>query len=371
MTTSTHYPRQPREACEREFALHSEQLYRSGSRLAPLLARRTLADEDMLELASYVQPGQPMPPLLISVVHYLALEDPRLPVARYFASVTPEPGAIEDAWPVFRQFCLDNRDKLIPLLATRTIQTTMVERAATLLPGFARVQAEEGGAPLTLIELGCSAGFNLLVGRHAYRFRHEASGSVDACGEATAPVAIDVVVYGNRAPIPAQVPRIAERIGIDLYPVDYRDPSRRNWTLAMMQPDNHRLIDRMRTAFGLLAEDPPRILQGDAVKVLPEVLAQAGPGPLCVFHSCCVYQWPAAVRSDLEAIMREHGRTRRIHCLAIEPDWSKQPAMLPNYPEAITTSACDYTHTRYEGGRADTSHLGWVEGYARWIDWRA
>ena len=83
--------------------------------------------------------------------------------------------------------------------------------------------------------------------------------------------------------------------------------------------------------------------------------------------------WDAAGRmAVLLANLGVASETRDVHCLGIEPDWAQDVILRMNYPEDQTTSACFHTHTVYSGGtvKSETA-LGFVEGYARWIDWRA
>ena len=95
---------------------------------------------------------------LFSAVHYLLLRDPGDSLSRYFATLTPDPAAPEDAFPEFVRFCREHREELLQLLDTRTVQTTFAERCRTVLPLLSRV-ADEAGEPLNLVELGCSAEF--------------------------------------------------------------------------------------------------------------------------------------------------------------------------------------------------------------------
>ena len=94
-------------------------------------------------------------------------------------------------------------------------QTNEVARSGVLYPGL-MVVAQETGLPLSLFELGASAGLNLLPDRYAYRL-----GDVEA-GVPGSPVRLTPEWRGV-APQHAPV-RIVARRGVDLRPVDVTRP---------------------------------------------------------------------------------------------------------------------------------------------------
>src|SRR5207249_7810975 len=86
----------------------------------------------------------------------------------FYASVAG--AAVRDAdgvEPVFQAFCAEQRDALVGLVTTRLVQTNVVKRAAALRLGLALV-AEAYDGPVTLLEVGCSAGLLLAFDRYRY-----------------------------------------------------------------------------------------------------------------------------------------------------------------------------------------------------------
>ena len=110
--------------------------------------------------------------LLLAAVHYLLLcgVDHALgafyPSVAHLASVPPG-----DPVPAFRAFCRDHREALLNLVSTGLVQTNEPRRCTVLLPAFATVARLAGGAPLALIEVGASAGLNLLFDSLRLRLR--------------------------------------------------------------------------------------------------------------------------------------------------------------------------------------------------------
>ena len=69
---------------------------------------------------------------------------------------------------MFRVWCLNRRDQLAELVATRLVQTNEVGRCTYLLAALTLVAQHLGGRTVALVELGASAGLNLLLDRYHY-----------------------------------------------------------------------------------------------------------------------------------------------------------------------------------------------------------
>ena len=85
------------------------------------------------------------------------------------------------------------------------------------MPAFGIV-ARAAGRPLALIDVGAGAGLNLLWDEFYYRY---SNGS--AFGTGMSPVRIDCEIRGPQPDIPQRFPEVADRVGIDLHPIDRAD----------------------------------------------------------------------------------------------------------------------------------------------------
>jgi hypothetical protein len=95
----------------------------------------------------------------------LLLGDPSHELAVWYPSVGG--GATGDPGPAFTDFCLTRRDEIAGLVRTRLVQTNVVKRSVVLRLGLTAVGAMTD-APVTLIEIGCSAGVHLRFDEYRY-----------------------------------------------------------------------------------------------------------------------------------------------------------------------------------------------------------
>ena len=65
--------------------------------------------------------------------------------------------------------------------------------------------------------------------------------------------------------------------------------------------------------------DPPRLLAGDALYILPEVLATIpSDQAVCVFHTHTINQFPAEARARLSTLLANHAFGWKLYRVAIE-----------------------------------------------------
>ena len=297
------------------------------------LAEGIAGDADLLALAGASAPGQPAPNLFLAAVRDLALAGVGDPYGSFAA---------------FRAFCLAQAEPIRQRLRTRRVQTNEVARCACLLPAFARVADAVGGAPLALVDVGASAGLHLFLDRYAYEYSDGRR-----WGPAGSPVHLTCEVRGGSPPLPPGV-QVALRVGIDLHPVDVRDPGEARWLLALVWPDQPERAARLQAAMRLAAADPPRVVAGDAFDVLPTLAGATPAGDhLCVFHCHTLNQFAADDRVRFGDMLAGLGRP--VSRVAIE--WSAgEPG-----PRL--------TLTRYPA--ATEERLGHCDGHGEWLHWSA
>jgi hypothetical protein len=347
------------------FSWAIEHQRRCGSPLYAHFAQRCLEDPAMLELASEAPAGQPPTHLLFGAVQYLLADEPDCPLARCYASLGTAAARPAEVYPLFRSFALERRERILGIMHARTVQVTLAGRNAEALPAIAEV-ARRAARPLTFVEVGCSAGITTLFDHFGYDYG--ALGRI----EGRAPIVLRGVVFEGAPPaIPSSAPRVERRIGIDLNPIDPRDPLERRWIEALISPELLRERAELHAALEYRASTDFELLRGDALQVLPQIL----PGladPVCVFHSHCLYQWPAAARAAFDAQLRAASLGRTLYRLAIEYPVDRPAGPVP-WPQASDQLPLidEITLSTYRDGERRSELLGHCDGWGRRVRWEA
>lgn len=194
---------------------------------------------------------------LFAAVHYHALSG-------------AAPDALSGEWSDFSAALTTNEDSLRRFVDEQGVQTNEPQRCVALLPAFLTL-ARETGLPVDLVELGPSAGLNLVFDCYGYVY---AEGQY---GEPGARLSFSATERGR---VPGELLRtpieVRDRRGIDLAPVDVATAEGSLLLQSFLWPGLTERAARLDAAIETLLESPvrPHLLRGDYVAVLPEVLAQ-------------------------------------------------------------------------------------------------
>jgi hypothetical protein len=101
----------------------------------------------------------------------------------------------DDPYPTFWAFCLEYSERIRSLISARMVETNEVRRCIASMPALILVSREAKDRPLYLVEIGASAGLNLLWDRYAYDY-----GETLQCGDIDSPVQIKCAVKGKSTP---------------------------------------------------------------------------------------------------------------------------------------------------------------------------
>ncbi len=178
----------------------------------------------------------------------------------------------------FRRHVLDNGDAVRRLMLARSTQTNEPGRCAALLPVLALLPP-----PLALIEVGASAGLCLLPDRYGYDY---GDGRCLVPSPAAPRAPIFPCAVGASAPIPAALPPIVWRAGLDLAPVDIADPQQATWLKALVWPEQTQRLARLEAAMAIAGREKPPVVKGDLRHDLAALAAGAPrEATLVVFHT--------------------------------------------------------------------------------------
>jgi hypothetical protein len=347
---SSPIPRPLRDELSQRF----ERFARRECHVSPLYERLSLGiahDPELLTIAAQAKPGQPVPNLFLAAVHFLLLTGVQAPLAAFYPSLSSTPASSADPYPSFRAFCLEHREEILGLISTRLVQTNEVRRCGCLVPAFTPIAQQAEGRPLALVEIGASAGLNLLWDRYGNDY-----GIGRRYGDPRSPVQIVCELRGARqVPLPAVWPMVATRVGLDLNPIDVRDGDAALWLRALVWPDEVGRAGLLQQAMQVAQDDPPRLLAGNALDLLPEVLATVpSDQSLCVFHTHTVNQFPPDARTRLSALLTEHALGRDLYRVSIE--WLGQTS-----PRLELTA--------YKDGVQTEHLLAYCGSHGEWLEW--
>jgi hypothetical protein len=335
-------------------------------------------DEELLEIAATI-PVDRLPPLLFeAAATLLVLELEPLPLRRWFPRVgEPQPEFGGEFHGAYREFCLDHRERLLELCAGHRYQMNEVGRCADLLPAFA--PAIDDGPEMVLVDLGTGAGLALQLDR--YRYVYRAGERATVIGDPAATVVLETELRGSRLPsLPAAVPRIVDRVGIDIEPLDLGDRDVRAW-LAACIPQEIGAVTRFHHAVEVVIANPARTVRGDARDVLPDVLASIPAGlPVCLIDTYVHVFFTANELIRFRALVDRLGAERDLDWVSIDPlvplGGSADNSVLgiPVAPALIERNRREglfgvVGRLGYRGGRRTGALLGLAHPGAAWLEW--
>ena len=285
------------------FRAQAEQCGLHGSLLTEALLSGAADDLDaggpvaeLLEPLATDPPGTVPSLRFAGALHRLVLERRAPALALHYPSVGGT-APLRDLWPTARRAVHEHLGALRGLVA-RPVQTNEVGRSAALYGGLLHVAAQTR-LPVRLLEVGASAGLNLLVDHFAYRI-----GDV-VFGDPASPVVMDQPWQG---PHPVGTVRVVERRGCDLAPVDPLTTDGRLTLTSYVWADQLGRLERLRGALQVAAGLPVHVERCTAAAFLAGELAEPRPGVATVVWHSVVRQYLAPDERDrVEAVLAAAG----------------------------------------------------------------
>jgi hypothetical protein len=323
---------------------------------SPLYAELALgaaADPTLLEQFADADTRQPFPNLLFGAAHYLLLRGAQHPLRDFFASLTSSPRPAQEAYPVFHNFCDQHAEAMRQLVVTRRVQTNEVGRCSALMPTFGLIAARMG-QPLALIEIGASAGLNLLWDRYFYDY-----GTAGQIGVTNSSVRIVCEARGEiPLLLPDRLPVVAARLGIDLHPIDVRDDEAALWLRALVWPEHKGRAVVLEHALQVARQNPPHLIAGNLVDHLPAALSEMPTDTaLIVLHSFTFNQLSDELRERATGLLVQHSHKRDLYRVCIEWYSGEECPRLELYT--------------YQHGEVTREQLGICHSHGAWLEWQA
>jgi hypothetical protein len=294
----------PREIVE-GFRFQSDAAATNGSRIySELLARAAEDIEAGGPVARLVEGWEGHPILdalalrVMGAVHALVLAGRAPALAAYY----PSAGGVyerEKAWKALRDLIDARAGEIRPRLGC-PVQTNEVRRCAALLGGFLEIAAVTE-LPLRLLEVGASAGLNLLWDRYRYELGPHRWGPGDP------PLSLRAEWRGPPPPLGATV-RITRRSGCDVAPIDITDRKQCLRLESFVWPDQPLRLATLRAAIALARSDPPAVVGCTAGDWLAKELSTRVEGEASVLFQSIVWWYiPEEERRRVTNIVHRAG----------------------------------------------------------------
>jgi len=295
-------------------------------------------------------PGEPttdaLPLRLVGGLHALDLAGVAPALSRVFDGSVTDSGAIGQ---ILGDTFAAHDDSLFPWLHGPP-QTNEAGRSAALMTGLIEV-ARRHGPKLELLEIGSSAGLNLLIDRFSFNL-----GGVHF-GPEGSPITIEPEWRG--APPPEVPVAIVSVRGVEIQPIDVRDRAAADRLRAYVWADNPDRMQRLTRAIAMIAEKPVDIVQGDAADWVEARLAEPQQtGVTRVLMHSVVWQYLGEERqARIEAAMAAAAERAMAECplawVRMEPNRiaAKQQVWVQSWP-----------------GHAEPVILADVQAHGAWIE---
>lgn len=243
----------------------------------------------------------------------------------------------------------DHADFLLDWI-TNAPQTNEVRRSAALIPA-AHLLAARHPLPFVSSELGASGGLNLMWDRYAVDAGSSVLGPPD-------PLLTLKPDWSGPVPQPANI-QVAQRAGVDLNPIDPRDPDQALRLFAYLWADQPHRMDLTRAA---TAGAEVKVDKGDAIDWLADRLNKQGEGRLhLIYHTIAWQYFPAEKQAEGKAMIEAAGacatETRPLAWLRMENDGDSAGA-----------GGAGLTLRLWPGDLCVT--LARVDFHGRWVRWQ-
>ncbi|MGJ9385553.1 DUF2332 domain-containing protein [Salipaludibacillus sp. CF4.18] len=296
------------EFLSRNFLTFAEKECKGSSLLYEFLSIKISKDDELLAICGNAGDGQPIPNLLFGAVHYLLLKGKEHPLKEFYPSIVNHPKLYKDSFDFFKDFCIKYRNEMESILKTRLVQTNEVRRCAYLYPVFCTVY-EKAKKPLALIEIGTSAGLQLLWDNYSYSY-----GQNDIYGNMDSKLHLTAEIKGENTPIlHSTPPPVSTRMGIDLNTIDLNDEDEKLWLKSLIWTEHKERLFMFEEAASYMKEVPVSLFDGDGISLLSKFVDNISEDSvICIFHTHVANQIPLEMKNQLLQIVEDIGRNRDI-----------------------------------------------------------
>ena len=296
-------------------------------------------------------PGEPtrdaLPLRLVGGLHALHLHGADSALSGVFAGATTDPAEVA---AVLARVLVAHDVALLPWLAGPP-QTNEPGRSGALMAGLLEV-ARRHRSRLEVLEIGSSAGLNLLIDRYRFDLGGVRVGPADA--------AVTIRPEWRGPPPPAVAVGFAGVRGVDIQPIDVADEGALDRLRGYVWADAPERLDRLTAAAAMVRAAPVRLDRGDAADWLEARLGEAQEAGVTrvLMHSVVWQYLPPATATRIDAAMAaaaaRASSDRPLAWVAMEPvrDAQRMEVRVRSWPGHDPGVVVALSH----------AHGAWVEG---------
>ncbi len=261
-----------------------------------------------------------------------------------------DPAAMGNAEALIRSELLRHDAALLPWLDGPP-QTNEAGRSSSFVAALHWL-ADKVVPDFELLEIGSSAGMNLLIDRFCYDLGGVTSGPTDG------PVMIRPEWQGS--PPPANPFSVKSVKGCDIAPIDVRDPEAANRLRAYIWPEARERFARLDAGIAMISERPVDLEQADAADWVEAqfALPQTQGTTRVLMHSIVWQYLPSRTQARIRAAIANAGAAA---------DTNRPLAWI-----TLETNRSTFRHelkVRYWPGGAEPLLLGEAHAHGAWVKW--
>jgi hypothetical protein len=165
-------------------------------------------------------------------------------------------------------------------------------------------------------------------------------------------------VANTTTPIPARLPHVVWRAGLDLEPINLSDRDEVGWLEALVWPEQTDRLERLRAAIQIAAEQKPRLIKGDLRTDLAALACEAPKDvTLIIFHTAVLPYVSSATERE------EFARSVGLLC----DFWiaNEAPQVFPDVAKRAGGEGPRGSFLMSVNG----APTAWADPHGAWLDW--
>lgn len=313
---------------------NSSEIYRK-------LSYYIVQDKDLIEICNYAPINQPIPNLFLGSVNYLLLKgyDNNL-YDEYYVNET------SDLIRKFKEFCIKNKIEIIKIMNNKLVQTNEVRRSSYIFPILCYINDKR---KINLLEIGCSAGLQLLADKYMYKYDVYPGYKGNLTSDLTISSVITKGEFGSY--IDEQMD-IGKRIGIDLNTIDFTKDEEFLWLKALIWPEHNDRRILLEKARDIVINENLKLKEGNALEIIIEEVKKIPIDEnLLIFHTHVANQMSIKEKENLVKIIENIGKNRNLYHLYNNID-----------DKLLHLDS-------YKNGEKYPKIVGQTDGHGKWFEW--